>query len=195
MSSSLSGYSGPRGASPGEVVPKGYRKGSLQNFSPEQTQLFKQLFGHLGPDSYLSKLAGGDEEMFNEMEAPAFRQFSELLGGLGSRFSGMGDLGGRKSSGFQNTASSAASNFAQELQSNRQSLKRQAIRDLMELSNQLLGQRPTQNLITPKREPKSNSGWTGLAGAGVGAAGGFFAGGPAGALTGAKIGYDVGSAF
>jgi len=195
--SSMSGSSGfgARGGGPGDVVPKGYRKGQLQQFSPEQMQLFQQLFGQVGPNSYLSKLAGGDEELFNEMEAPAHRQFSELLGGLGSRFSGMGSLGARNSSGFQNTASAAASNFAQDLQSNRQNLQRQAIQDLMGLSNQLLGQRPTQNVITPKRQSQNSSGWGGLAGAGIGGVGGFLAGGPVGALTGAKLGYGVGSGF
>src|SRR5258705_9357563 len=133
MTSSMSGYSGmggARGGGQGDSIPKGFRKGQLQQFSPEQMQLFQQMFGHLGPDSFLSKLAGGEEGSFDEMEAPAMRQFSELLGGLGSRFSGMGDLGSRKSSGFQNAGTSAASNFAQELQGNRQNLQRQAINDL-----------------------------------------------------------------
>ncbi len=197
--SSMSGFSGfsgqgPRGAGPGELVPKGYRKGQLSNFSPEQMQLFQQLFGHLGEDSYLSKLAGGEEGMFDEMEAPAMRQFSDLLGGLGSRFSGMGDLGGRKSSGFQNSGTAAASNFAQELQGNRQNLQRQAISDLMGLSNQLLQQRPQENLITQKRQ-KSGSGWGGLAGAGIGGLGGYLTGGPSGAFKGAQLGYGVGSGF
>lgn len=156
---SMMGYGGQtgrgeRGAGPGEYVPKGYRKGQISQFTPEQMQLFQQLFGLVGQDSYLSKLAGGDEEAFQQTEAPALRQFSELLGGLGSRFSGMG-MGARRSSGFQNTASSAASNFAQELASQRQSLQRQAIMDLMGISQSLLGQRPMENLITPKSGKKS----------------------------------------
>ncbi len=58
--------------------PHGYQKGSLQQFTPEQMQLFQQLFSNVGPESYLSKLAGGDESFFNEMEAPALKQFSAL---------------------------------------------------------------------------------------------------------------------
>lgn len=159
--------SGLRGAATGDKIPSGYRKGQIQQFTPEQMELFQQLFSHLGPDSFLSKLAGGDEETFNQMEAPALRQFSGLQGNLASRFSGMGSLGGRNSSGFQNTMNSASSNFAQELQGNRQNLQRQALMDLMGLSNSLLGQRPTENLITPKRQ-KQNP-WAGIVGKAGGA--------------------------
>lgn len=137
----------------GEKIPSGYRKGSLQQFTPEQMQLFQQLFGHLGPESFLSKLAGGDQQMFAQMEAPALRQFNELMGGLSSKFSGMG-LGGRRSSGFQNTATSAAQNFAQDLQSQRLGLQRQALQDLMGMSGQLLSQKPYEQFLTEKKKKK-----------------------------------------
>jgi len=87
------------------------------------------------------------------MEAPALRQFSGLQSNLASRFSGMGGLGARRSSGFQNTMNSAASNFAQELQANRQNLQRQALQDLMGFSNSLLGQRPQENVLVEKSLP------------------------------------------
>lgn len=132
-----------------EKIPSGYKKGVLQNFDPNQMQLYQQLFQNVAPDSYLSKLAGGDESLFNEIEAPALRQFSGLQGNLASRFSGMG-MGGRHSSGFQNTANQAASDFAQDLQSRRQGLMRQAIQDLMGISNDLLGQRPYEQFLTKK---------------------------------------------
>ena len=136
IDSMLRGFADSKGSKSqfsGDKVPSGYKKGQLQQFTPEQMELFKSLFSQLGPDSYLSKLAGGDQSMFEEMEAPALRQFSELQGGLASRFSGMG-MGGRKSSGFQNTTNQAASNFAQDLASRRQSLQQQAIKDLMGMS-------------------------------------------------------------
>ncbi len=215
MSSSLGGYggfsaatgyggnatglaSGKRGGGPGDVIPKGYRKGQLNQFTPEQTQLFEQMFGQVSPDSYLSRLSQGDEELFNEMEAPALKQFSGLQGGIASRFSqgggGPGAMSSRRSSGHQNTQTAAASDFAQQLQSNRQTLQRQAIQDLMGLSNQLLGQRPTEQFLSPKKQ-QSSSGLGGAIGAGLGGAGGFFAGGPAGALAGSQLGYGIGSAF
>lgn len=191
------GYFGPkgsRGSAQGDIIPKGYRAGQLQQFTPEQLQLFQQLFSQLGPESYLSRLAGGDQSLFEEMEAPALRQFNELQGGLASRFSGMGGLGSRRSSGFQNTASSAASNFAQELQAQRQGLQRQALSDLMGFSNQLLNQRPFERLVADKQK-KQGGGWGGAIGAGLGGLGGFALGGPGGALAGAQLGYGVGSQF
>jgi len=123
-------------------------------------QLFKSLFSHLMPGSQLSNLAGGDEETFKQIEGPALRQFSGQLGGLASRFSGMGGLGARHSSGFQNTATQAASEFSQDLASRRQALQRQAIMDLMGLSSNLLGQRPYENYLVPKKK----SFWENIAG-------------------------------
>jgi len=175
-----------------EKIPSGYKKGMLQQFTPEQMQLFQQMFGHVGPESYLSKLAGGDEDMFNQIEAPALKQFSALQGQLGSRFSGMG-TGAQKSSGFQNTMNSAAQDFAGQLQSQRQSLQQQALQDLMGFSNQLLGQKPYEQFLTQKQN--KGSGWGGLLGSALGGLGGFFAGGPTGALQGANLGYGIGSQF
>ena len=201
MSSSLGGYRGPAGVSVGnnqagmsmmkEKVPSGYKKGQLNNYTPEQMQLFQQMFSHAGPESYLSRLAGGDQSLFEEMEAPAMRQFNQLQGQNASRFSGMG-MGARRGSGFQNSQNQITSDFAQDLQANRQNLQRQALQDLRGLSGELLGQRPYEQFLVPKQQ-KQGVDWSGLAGAGVGGIGGFFAGGPMGALTGASIGYGVGS--
>jgi hypothetical protein len=174
------------------IIPKGYKRGQLAQFSPEQMQLFQSLFGNLGPESFLSKLAGGDQSQFEELEAPALRQFNALQGNISSRFSGAG-MGARKSSGFQNTLSQASSDFAQQLQSQRLGLQRQAISDLLGLSNQLLGQRPHKQFLVEKQ--KRSGGLGGLIGAGVGGVGGFFAGGPGGALTGAQLGQQLGSTF
>ena len=182
------GMGGPMG---GNKIPKGYRHGQLYQYTPEQTQLSQRMHQNIGPDSYLSRLAGGDQSLFNEMEAPAMRQFSELQGGLASRFSGMG-AGARHSSGFQNTMNSAASNFAQDLQSKRQALQRQAIEDLHGMSMDLLGERPYEQFLVKKQQDQGFN-WGGLAGAGLGGVGGFFLGGPAGAMSGAGMGYNVGS--
>jgi hypothetical protein len=135
-----------------DMIPKGYRLGQLQQFTPEQMNLFQGLFSHLQPDSYLSRLAGGDQGMFDEVEAPALRQFGALQGNIASRFSGRG-TGSRRSSGFYNTMNQAASDFAQQLQSQRMGLQRQAIEDLFGLSQSLLGQRPTERFLTEKQMP------------------------------------------
>jgi hypothetical protein len=185
---------GMRGKLRGDVIPKGYKQGQLQQFTPQQLELFQQLFSHLGPDSYLSKLAGGDESFFEEMEAPAHRQFQGQLGQIASRFSS-GGIGGTKGSGFRNTATAAASNFAQDLASNRQNLTRQALQDLMSFSNQMLQQRPQDRFLVEKPQKDQSSGFGGLVGAGVGALGGYALGGGAGALKGGTLGYNVGSGF
>ena len=49
--------------------------------------------------------------------------------------------------------SSAAGNFAEQLQSQRMGLQQQAIRDLMGMSGQLLGQRPYEQMLVEKQMP------------------------------------------
>lgn len=132
-------------------VPKGYKMHQVQNFTPEQMGLFKDLFAQLGPDSYLMQLLEGNPELFDQIEAPALKQFSEVQGNLGSRFSGQG-MGGRKSSGFLNTLNQAGSEFAQGLQSQRQGLQQQALQNLMSFSNQLLNAKPYENILEKKQQ-------------------------------------------
>lgn len=198
--SSLYAGNGPMGATGSNMLknkaPSGYKTGQLQKYGPQEMGLYNQLAGMAAPESYLSRLAGGDEEMFNQIEAPAHRLFQEKQGQLASRFSGMG-LGGRNSSGFQNAANQQTSDFAQSLAANRQQLQRQATMDLRDLIDQLLGRNnPKENYLVPKREKKS-SGWGALGGATLGGVGGFFAGGgnPFTAMQGAQLGYNVGSQF
>ncbi len=191
----------PSGAySSQDYIPEGYDKFQVGQYTPQQMKLHSEMFQHAGPNSYLSKLASGNQNQFAEMEAPALRQFNALQGSTASRFSGMG-MGARNSSGFQNTMSAASQDFAGQLQSNRQKLQRQAIMDLMGLSNSLLGQRPYERgLAQEPQEGDESSGWGGIIGTGVGAVGGgiagFYAGDPYhGALLGASVGNKLGSAF
>ena len=150
------------------VIPKGYKSGQIQNFTPEMMDLFSQLFSHVCPESYLSRLAGGDQSMFEEIEAPAHRQFQEEIGGLASRFTqgggGQGSMGERRGamsarggSGFANASTQAASDFAMRLQANRQGLQRQAIQDLRGFSTDLLGQNPYEQFLIKKQ--KKNPFW------------------------------------
>ncbi len=141
-----------------DIIPKGYKKAQIGQYTPEQMELFKNQFQNVGPESYLSRLAGGDEELYNEMEAPALRQFGQLQGQLASRFSGAGGLGARRSSGFQQAANQQGSDFAQQLQSQRQSLQRNALNDLMSFSNQLLQQRPYETSLAAKPEKEMSTG-------------------------------------
>ena len=200
----MSGYRGPAGGNisnnsagkfKGDITPKGYSKGQLAQFTPEQMQLFQQLFSHVSPDSYLSRLASGDESFFEEMEAPAWRKFAEAQGQLGSRFSQLapGAMSAQRGSGFQNAAGQLGSDFAMDLASKRRDLQRQAISDLMGIGHELLGQRPYDRFLVEKPQSQSTAlgGWGGALGALGGGALGFLGGGPAGAFAGASIGSSA----
>lgn len=189
-----------RRAFKGDYVPSGYREGQIQQYDPRQQQLYKSLFKNLGPESYLGRLAEGDESFFEEMEQPAWKLFGEAQGQLGSRYSQLspGSMSAQRGSGFQNEAGQLGSDFAMNLSANRQNLRRQAIMDLMGLSNQLLGQRPTEKFIFDKsgKNKPMLGGWGGAIGGGLGGIGGLLAGGgPAGALKGATLGYQLGQGF
>lgn len=179
--------SGSKGYGAGQKAPSGYKQ--YQNYTPQQMDLHNQQFDQVSPESYTSRLAGGDQSLFDEMEAPAMRQFNELQSENASRFSGMG-MGARKGSGFQNFQNQATSNFAQDLQAKRQSLRQQAIKDLHGMSGDLLNQEP-YGLYEKRNKPSFLEslvkGGAPLVG---GAVGGYF-GGP----VGAKYGMDIGNSF
>lgn len=145
----MSSMNGSRGAQR-TGSPPGYNVTQTSNFTPEMMELFKSLFSQVSPDSFTGRLAAGDEGIFNQLEAPALKQFSGLQGNLASRFSGMG-MGARRSSGFQNTMNQAGSDFASQLQSQRMGLQQGAIKDLMSMSNQLLSQRPFETHLTEQK--------------------------------------------
>jgi hypothetical protein len=129
----------------------GYNMRQMPNFTPEQMDLFKSMFSNVGPGSYLSRLAGGDQALFEQMEQPAQRQFAQQQGQIASRFSGMGQ-GAQKGSGFQNTMNQASQDFSSQLQQNRMGLQKDALNDLMNMSNSLLNQRPYENFLQPKKK-------------------------------------------
>ena len=164
-----SGLKGATGGAAGNMIPKGTQLAQIQQFTPEQMNLFRSLFSHLMPGSSLSNLAGGDEAAFEQIEGPALKQFSGLQGNIASRFSGMGGLGARRSSGFQNTMNQAASDFAERLASQRHGLQRQALMDLLNMSTSILSQKPTERFLTHE-EP---SFWEKILGGGGGLLGSF----------------------
>lgn len=193
----MSTFAGAQPFSEPKSVPgTGFKQLFQQQFTPEQMELFKQMFSQVGPGSYLSRLAGGDEDLFRQIEAPALRQFGEFQGNLASRFSGMGSRGARRSSGFQNQATQGGIDLAERLQSQRQGLQQQALRDLMSMSQQLLSERPYEHMLLRQEEEepfwqKLLAGGLPIAGAGIG---GFFGGLP-GASLGGKLGSAAGRAF
>ena len=180
-----------------EKRPSGYKEYRHLNFTPAQMELYNQLYGLVEPSSRTSQLAMGDEGAFAAAEAPALRQFGQLQGNIASKFSGQG-MGSRRSSGFQNTQTAAAQDFASQLQANRQNLQRQAVMDLMGLSQQLLQQGPYTSGYAQKG---GKGGIAGGWGAPVGAAGGAAIGGymgsgsPEAISAGSQIGSALGGLF
>lgn len=184
----------------GAISPKqaGYDLVRTPRMSPENMQMIQQLRGQIQPGAlkgadYLSRLAGGDESLFQQMEAPAFRQLNALQGQTASRFSGLG-TGARRSSGFQNTIGNQQVDLAERLAANRMGLQHGAINQLMSLYRDLIGEDEFQYDLTERGNDWSK--WIGASlpfvGAGTGALLGL-AGGPGGALAGAKIGSAAGS--
>lgn len=172
----------------------GYKNVNIPRLSPEQSQLFQQSFGALSPHlgstiENIGQLAGGGTpEMWEQLEAPAMRQFNQLQGQLSSRFSGMG-TGARRSSGFQNASSGAATDLAERLQGQRLGLQQGAQKQLMQLYQSLMNSQPYENIL---QEKKKNNPWgSAFEGAGTGAlTGSVF--GPWGTAAGALIGGTTG---
>lgn len=180
MATSLGGSSGFM--KPGQTTGlkgSGYTSGTMQQFTPEQMSLFQRLFSNVGPDSLTSKLASGDQSTFDQLEKPALKQFNALQGNIASRFSGMG-MGGRRSSGFQNAMTTANQDFSSQLRAQRMGLQQQAIQSLHGMSNDLLNQRPYENMLMPQQKPF----WQELASAGAGGIGQGIGAGASGFLLG-----------
>jgi len=158
MSSSLSGW-GPTGRVSG-LKGTGMKQITMPTMSPEQSQLFSQLLGGAGKGlgqgglESLGQQASGNPEQFAQMEAPAMRQFNQLQGGLSSRFSGMGS-GARNSSGFQNSMGEAGASLAEQLSSKRIDYQQEALRQLLGLSNSLLGKDTFNTAFMPKKKKTS----------------------------------------
>jgi hypothetical protein len=194
---SLNGYNASRNTSErsrksvdsGDIVPTGQRVARLQNYTPQAMEQYENMFQHVGPDSYLSRLAGGDQSMFDELEAPAWQQFQQAQGQLASRFSGQG-MGGRSGSAFQNAGGQLANDFAMNLQSQRMGMRNQALKELMGYSDALLNQKPYEKAMYDKPEGKKNF-WQKMGGGALRAAGtaaGTYFGSP-------QAGYAAGNEF
>lgn len=189
-----------------DLIPKGYTKGQIGQYTPEQTKLFEESLGHVGPESITSRLASGDQSYFAEMEAPALKQFNDIQAGIANRFSGGGGGPGsrssRRSSGHQNAQTAAGQDFLSRLQGERLAHQRQAFKDLNEQSNALLEKRPVEKFIVERPQKverdisqiskkKEKSGIPAIGGSAVGAIVGHLTG--TGVLEGAKTGHAIGS--
>ena len=172
--SSATGSMAPRGNI------SGYKTSQISNFTPEMMNLFQMLLGGTqgglgGGLDFLSKLSSGDEGQFQKLEAPAMRQLQGQLGQIGSRFANAGALG---SSAFQQEASGAATDLSERLQSQRMGLQQGAIDRLLGLSQNLLQQKPYENVMSKK------TGFMDILGSLLGGIGGGIGGGLTGGAGG-----------
>ena len=77
----------PSGSAPPKTHISGYKQHQMQNFTPEQMELFQKLLSSVSGGSqqgldYLSKLAGGDEGIFQQIERPAYEAFNRTSGDI-----------------------------------------------------------------------------------------------------------------
>jgi len=96
-----------------------------------------------------------DQDFFNNMEAPAMRQFhEEIMPNLANQFAGMGS-GGSFGTAFRNQANREGSNLAERLSANRTGMQQQG-------ANQALGYGQAQNqnfmqLLQQALQPTQNT--------------------------------------
>lgn len=140
----------------------GYSALQLPNKNPEQMEIFRQL--GMGSNENISKMlqqlggiaGGGDEQTWQQLEAPALRQFGQLQGQIASRFSagggGQGAMSSRRGSGFNNAQSGAATDLAERLQGQRLGYQRDAQDQLMKLYQSLMGQDMFDTALLPKKK-------------------------------------------
>ena len=139
-----------------KVKGTGYEALYMPTKDPRQMELYNQVSQALGPFlgksiSGLGQLAGGDQAAFQGLEAPAMRQYQQLLGDIGARYSGMG-MGAQRSSAFQNQLTGAAGDLAERLQSQRLSLQQNAIQQLLGLYGNLIGTDLYDTQLIPRKQ-------------------------------------------
>lgn len=145
--------SAPTGISAPKANISGYKLRNVPNYTPQQMQLFSQLLGGLQGSGIgkglenLQGLAGGEEEGFDQLEAPAYSAFQKGIGQLGSQFAGLGAL---NSSGFQNAAAGQARQLGENLGAQRMGIQQNALERLLGLSDTLLGKKPFDSFLEKK---------------------------------------------
>ena len=145
---------GPTGSAPPKTKISGYKQHNVQKFTPELMNLFNSMVGGVTPGAqagtdWLSKLAGGDQSAFEEMEKPAYNAFEKQLGSIGNRYSHLGAL---DSNYFENATAGAGRELQENLASKRSDMRQKAIDTLLGQSNSLLGQNPYETFMTEKKK-------------------------------------------
>lgn len=142
-------------------IPQGYDTFNYETMGGGQKQLYDYLQsmmmnqGGKGMQN-LFGMAGGDQDLYSQLEAPAMRQFQQQIApGIANRYTGSGLKG---SSGFENSLANAGSNLAENLQSQRMGYQQHAMDRVMELMERLTGMSTNQAGLVQK--PQTD--WAGM---------------------------------
>jgi hypothetical protein len=171
----------------------------MPRMSPEVMRMWQELSSSIGPGvkqslGDISTMAkGGTPEYWQQLEAPAKRDFGAIQGNIAARY---GHAGALKSSGFQNVMSGQARGLAESLQAQRLNLQQSARDQLLNLYTQLMGNDPYEMALVEKQKKPNYFNKIMQAGLPIagGIAGGIF-GGPSGAVMGADLGNTFGQYF
>lgn len=143
-------------SSSGNALPKtkisGYKLHQLPQYTQGQQDIFNQQtagYGAAQPGAidYLSRLSRGDEDLFTQMEKPAYAALEKGLGQTANRFS---QFGAQDSSAFQNQLGEQSREMGENLQSRRQALQSGAVDKLLSNSERVLSQKPYEQLLEKK---------------------------------------------
>lgn len=152
----------------------------FETLTPQQRDLFGQLFGGLGGEGglqqqgfgALSNLLGGNQQFLEQLQAPALRQFQEqTIPGIAERFSGAGS-GAQGSSAFGQQLGAAGAGLAEQLAGQRAELGMQGQQSGIQGLLSLLGLSQTPQFGTAFQPGKEGAlgGLLGGVGSGLGSA-------------------------
>ena len=153
-------------------LPKGYSPVSIPRYNPQQNKILQNLLGKLGmyggqSVDTLGQMAAGSNEYFTGRENQAMDFFNNrLLPQIKQQYANQGMLG---SSAFGGTMAQAGADLSSGLYNQRQDLQRQAIQDLLGLT-QSLSTTPTQEygfLAKPEKKKFDWGSLLGLLGTGI----------------------------
>lgn len=175
-------------------APSGYNLVQTPRMSPEQLQRFQSLLGATGQSSskaagLLGKLALGEGQAYDQLQAPAEKSFNKFGAEAAQRYGGS-----LNSSGFQSILAGAGRDLASELALQRSNIQQNSLSQLLGLEQSLLGANPYNQYLEekdPDQKQKGPSFLDRLVGFGSGALKGASSGsslGPWGALGGGLAG-------
>ncbi len=122
----------------------------FDQFSPEQSQFFKQLFSQLQglsgqgggfnqANNLLQDYLNPQSDVYKNFEAPYRQEFEQqTLPGIANRYAGLNAMGGGlSSSGFGQALGAAGSQLQTNLASMKSQMQRQSINDILGQYNQM----------------------------------------------------------